>query len=369
MAESLRDQLAAAYDEVTEGQEPEAPKAEPQAPPAAESLSQEAEKPGRTQGRERDEKGRLLPGPAKKDTAAEPKAPPATDINAQAALEAPAAAPKPHPNRPSSWKKEMWDHWGKLDPQVAEYVLQRENEYAKGVSTYKSEWERAKPVLDALGPFIPALEANRIQPAQWIQSLGQAQQLLYYGNPQQKVAMISNLVRDYGIDLNQLASQLFTMRDGQLYANPQLQHAAQQQQQSQQPQDLRKTVQDMLAEEKARAEAASMESDTEKYPHFATVRETMAGLLQAGLAQDLKSAYDSALRMPAHSELFEAMQQQQREQDEKRKAEEQRKAVEAARRNQVSPKTATPASSVPKATKGLRSTLESAYDEHVSGRV
>lgn len=361
MSESLRDQLSAAFDEHAEPEpvvEAPAETAEP------EVKAEPEEKPGRTAGRARDEHGRLLPGKAVREPAAEPKAPSAP-IQAQAALEAP-AAPKQHPNRPSSWKKEMWDHWGKLDPQVAEYINQREGEYAKGVSTYKQEWERAKPVLDALGPFIPALEANRLQPAEWIKSLGHAQHTLYYGNPQQKVAMISNLVRDYGIDLNQLASQLFVMRDGQIYANPQLSQARAQPQQ--QP-DIRKTVQDLLAEEKARQEAASMESDTKTYPHFATVRETMAGLLQAGLAQDLKSAYDAALRMPQHSEIYEAMQQQQREAEERRKADEQRKAVEAARRNQVSPKSATPASKAPGSTKGLRSQLEAAYDEHAVGRV
>ena len=371
MAESLRDQLSAVYDEVTQ-QEPETPKAEPQAPPAAESLSEGAEKPGRTFGRDRDEKGRLLPGPAKKESAAEPKTPPATDPNAQAAPEALAAATvstasKPHPNRPSSWKKEYWDHWGKLDPSVAEYILQRENEYSKGVSTYKSEWENAKPLLDAVEPYRGLLQQHGIEPASHVKNLMEAHKVLALGSPQQKLVSFAKLIQDYQVPIEQLLVQ---GQDGKIYFNQQIFSQAQQQPQQRHEQpDVRKTVQEVIAQERASAEAAAMEADTKTYPHFTTVKETMAGLLQAGLAQDLKSAYEAAIRMPLHSDIWEAMQTAQREAQEKEKQEAQRKATEAARRNLVSPKGQTPAGRPAGDKKGLRATLESAFDEHVVGRV
>ena len=367
MAGSLRDQLSEAFDEVVK-EEPvqqEAPVQETVAP--AEAATTEQDKPGRTAGRARDEHGRLLPGKAvRPETPAAEGLPTAPSPTAQAQTP-PAAEPKPHPNRPSSWKKEMWDHWGKLDPSVADYINQRESEYAKGVSTYKQEWERAKPMLDAVAPYLPLYQQHGIDPAQQFAKYAEIHKSLATGSPEQKLGVFLRMAQDYQTPVQNM---FVRGQDGQVYFNQQLMNQAQQQPQQRQQPDIRKTVQELLAEERAHQEAAAMESDTQKYPHFVEVKPTMAGLLQAGLAQDLQSAYQAALRMPQHSEIWEAVQQQQRETQEKEKAEAQRKAVEAARRNQVSPKTSSPAGPAQKgSTKGLRSQLESAFDEHVTGRV
>ena len=45
--------------------------------------------------------------------------------------------------RPSSWKKDYEESWGKLDPTLQDYIAQRESDFAKGVSTYKSQWDQA----------------------------------------------------------------------------------------------------------------------------------------------------------------------------------------------------------------------------------
>jgi hypothetical protein len=152
-----------------------------------------------------------------------------------------------------------------------------------------------------------------------------------------------------------------------------LQQAAvqQQHQPQQQPQDVRRTVQELLAEERAQQTIASMLADKEKFPHAEEVRETMAGLLQAGLASGLEDAYEAALRHPRHAQLFEAQQEQQRQTAERERAEKARREAEAARRRAVSPRTATPTSvaSGGEGKKSLRDTISSAFDERVSGRV
>lgn len=376
MAGSLRDQLSEAFDEVTK-EEPvqqEAPVQETVAP--AETATTEPEKPGRTYGRERDEKGRLLPGPAKRETPAAEGQPTAPSTTAQAQTP-PAAEPlKPLP-RPSSWKKEMWPVWEKLEKgtplsaqearQLAEYNLQREGDFAKGVSTYKQEWERAKPLLDAVAPHLQDFQRWGIDPAQQFSKYVEIHKGLAMGSPQDKLGMLLRIAQDYQIPLQQL---FVRGQDGQVYFNPQVQPAQPAPQQRQQQPDVRQTVQEILAQERAAQEAAAMEADTQKYPHFAEVKQSMAGLLQAGLAQDLQSAYDAALRLPNHFHLFEAQQQQQRQKEEQERVEAQRRVAEAARRNQVSPRTSSPAGQASKgSTKGLRSTLEAAFDEHVTGRV
>jgi hypothetical protein len=136
----------------------------------------------------------------------------------------------------------------------------------------------------------------------------------------------------------------------------------------QQAPDVRKLVQEALQEQFTQQEIQRFANDKEKHPHYDTVRATMAGLLQSGLAENLEDAYQAALRHPRHSDIYEAQQQQQREADEQKKREETQARVRAAKANVISPKTATPGAQTATAGKGLRSQLESAFED-AEGRV
>lgn len=201
----------------------------------------------------------------------------------------------PDTKRPTTWKKEyltLWDKAYEGQPMTKEegrkltaYLDQRESEYKKGVSTYRQEAERAKAYEDAINPFIPELQKRNIQPAQYIQALAKADQILTYADPQQKAAYFQQLAQSYGIQLNQ--SGQFQQLDP--YAQ-QLTQLLQQNQQEVQ------SIKSRLAEEenaKLFAEIEAFASD-EKYPHFEVLRGKMAQLLDAKEAQDLKSAYDQA---------------------------------------------------------------------------
>jgi len=266
------------------------------------------------------------------------------------------------PQRPSSWKKDYWEHWDKLDPKLAEYLSQREQEFAKGVSTYKQEWDQAKPLVDAVAPFMPILQQHNIKPNEWISNLGHAHQALVMGSPEQKLSMFLKLAQDYQVPLESLFAQ---GQDGRVYFNPQVQPY----QAPQAPQqDMRRVVQELLFEQQATQEIQQF-SKRGDFPYFEQVRETMAGLLQQGLVDDLESAYHAALRMPRHSDLYEQAQAKQREADEQRKRDEAAKAAANARAKAVSVKSSTPTGPVTSADgKGLRSTIEKAFDEY-SARV
>ena len=96
----------------------------------------------------------------------------------------------------------------------------------------------------------------------------------------------------------------------------------------------------------------------------------MAGLLQAGLADDLPSAYEAALRHPRHSDIYQEMQQQQTD-----KAEAERKAVETqkvqrAKANRVSTSSSTPVGTMTQTgEKGLREEITQNLRAIVGGRV
>jgi hypothetical protein len=194
------------------------------------------------------------------------------------------------------------------------------------VSTYKGEFDAAKPVLDALAPFKPYLEQHGIEPAQWVNNLGTAHWKLVYGNPQERLSMFAQLARDYRVPLEQMF-----VRDpqGQIFFNQQLLQAVQQPQQ-QQPQDVAALVRNEMQDHFTKQEVVKFSAEN---PHFDQVRETMVGLLQSGLASDLKSAYDAAVRLPQHAEIWDAMQKQRAEQDTKAQAE-----AAAKRRESSAPK-------------------------------
>lgn len=340
-AQTLRDTIASAV-EATET--PETPAVVPEVEPS--------------QDRPRDEQGRFVAVEKKEEKPEVVAAPPE----------------KPFPNRPSSWKKEHWGIWDKLSQNQpftpeearlhAEYVNQREGEYAKGVSTYKQEFERLRPLDEAMQQFTPLLQQHNIEPVQWITNLGNAHRMLALGTPEQKLGMFVKLAQDYRIPLE----QLFVQREGQVYLNQNLPTP-----QAQQP-DVGKLVEQKFTEWQTRQaiqnfESAKDASGNPRYPHYEQVKATMAQFLESGLADDLESAYLAALRHPRHAEIFEADQEQKRAQDE---AEAKKKAAaeaERARRNAVSVRGQTPAAPQANGNKGLRAHLSEEYDKHVAGRV
>lgn len=329
----------------------------------------EESKPGRTAGRARDESGKLLPGKPQRE--ATPVVP-----DTQAQVTAPAVeAPQPLP-RPSSWKKEMWPIWDKLSTgatldakearQLAEYTGKRESDFASGVSTYKNEYDRVKPIADAVTPYKAILEQHKIDPAAHVGELLRAHHTLVMGSPQDKLALVSRIIQQNKIPIEQLFVQ---GQDGKIYFNQQI--SQQQPQQTAPQQDVRKVVQELMLEQSTAQAIASFEAEAPtKYQHYETVKPAMIGLLQAGLAPDLPSAYDAAIRLPQHSDIWNAMQEQQRLTDDARKREEASKAALRARSNAISPRSApTTGSGSGTGAKGLRGLLEAAVNEHTTGRV
>lgn len=320
----------------------EAKKAEVDAP-EGESAEQKA---GRLANRQRDDKGRVLPG--KPNVAAAGTLPhssgPASPLDPLASQ--PAATPTL--KRPDSWKKEHWERWDKLaafDPEVAKYIIQREGEASNGVGMYRQQAEQGRQLNEAMAPFMQNLQQHGIEPSTFIRNLGNAHQKLATGSPQEKVLIGAQLIKDYGIDVQGLYN---------VFTNPQFAQQLQNQQ-PQQPQFDQRTI-DTAVQRKLDEAFASREVQSEyerftsakddtgnlKYPHVETVKQSMAGLLQAGLAHDYQSAYDAAVRLPQHSEIFQAMQEQHRQQADQTARAASQAAVARARANTVSTRSSAP---------------------------
>ena len=282
---------------------------------------------------------------------------------APAAAAVPAAPVPAKLPRPDSWKKERQADWDAMSPSQQAYVKEREDQYFKGVSTYKQEWEGAKPLLDAIAPFLPTLQQHNIRPDVWITSLGRAHQMLATGDGQTKLQMFAKLAQDYGVPLQALYDQQAAQQFVQ-----QTIHQRPAPQQVQQPQDFDAKIDEAFAKREAAAKFAEFTRDIEtKYPHYETVKPDMALLLEAGKAKDYPSAYTMALRL--HDDLFKAEQVKETQAAEAARQEAARKAVAAAKGNAVSVKSATPAGATAKTPTTRREALEAAYEAHASGRV
>lgn len=345
---------------------PEAPQIETAAPEAAAPASPTEP----ANDRARDDKGRFAdpsaaPKPSLKVAAAQPGKP-APSSTAPAAAAAPVSPEtKPVRARPSTWRKEMDSHWATLPGEVQDEILRREGDFAKGVSTYKGEFDRLKPFDEVVQRYMPVLQQHGLDPVQHVDSLLRAHQTLALAAPEQKLAMFAQLAQQYGVPLQNM---FVRGQDGQPYFNQQLlnQSAPQPQQAQRQAPDYRSEIRAALLEERAQTELQQFEAQAqEKYPHYQQVKATMSQLLDSGLADDLPSAYEAALRHPRHAELYEASQQQARQADEQRQAQERAAVAQRARANALSPRSAAPTgASNGQRSSGVRGALEAAFDEH-----
>lgn len=260
----------------------------------------------------------------------------------------------PRAPKPSSWKKDYEEDWGKLDPKMQDYINQREQEYAKGVSTYKSQWDNAAPIYQAMAEHVlPDLQQHGIAPQQWIQDVSQAHKTLTYGSPQEKAQTLMRLAHNYGVDLGQFAG---------MQVDPNYSAIAHELAQLKNQWTGFQTRQQQQEQASIQSEIDQFKQDAQ---HFEAVRETMAGLLQSGVANDLKSAYDKAIRL--HDDIF---QQEQASQANHAKEELAQKASQA-RAKAVSPRSAAPTGSMNSGNgkKSTRDILSEQLDAVMGGRL
>lgn len=357
---TLRDTLSDAFDTV-EAAQPSTIGTETSAPSKVAAPETQQQKDDRA----RDDAGRF----AKDTKVATPQAQkPNATLSSGTASQVPAAVAPTEIPRPASWKKDYEAHWGALAPELKSYIQQRENEYQGGVSTYKAEAENARQLNEAIAPFTQLLQQHGREPTEMIRTLFTAHQKLALGSPQDKVQMGVKLIQDYGID----PQALFQVLSGQQPQYQQQQPQGQYQPQAQQPQDIERVVEQALMKKEISNEYQRFITEApEKYPHYEAVKDTMAGLLQAELAQDYASAYEAALRMPKHAEFFEAQQSQQREKAEADARAQSQATVDRARAKTVSVRPATPSGAMTsgKANPSLRDTLSESFDTVTSSRV
>lgn len=185
----------------------------------------------------------------------------------------------------ASWKREAQSVLSQLPAETQRIIQEREEQFHKGIEQYKSDAIQGRTLGKALAPHMEYLNQVGVAPEQAISTLINAEKLLRTSDPQTKTQMFMKLAHDYGIDVNSLTNIPFDPYKYQL----------EQQLQAQQAQ-LAQIMQSRQIAEEAQL-GQTIEQFAQQHEYFDEVRETMADLLDKGLASDLNDAYSKAVRL------------------------------------------------------------------------
>lgn len=291
MADSIRAALTDAFekaekDEAITPSTPDAPAPATEAPAPAATAAEETAPAAETPA--------AAPAPAASDPAATPQPP---------VIGAAPDAPKP----PASWKPTEKAEWDKVPPTVREAVLRREQETSRALNQSAEARKFVQSFEQAITPFRPLMDAYGVRnPVEAIVPLLQTRAALEVGTPTQKAQLVANLIHQFGVDIATLDNFLANGPQQAAQAPP-----VQPQQASFDPRTLPE-LQPLfsLAEQFKSYQAQKAEAEIAKVadlPHFDTVREDMADILERAAAQgksvSLEVAYRRAVAMNPDLEI------------------------------------------------------------------
>jgi len=262
---------------------------------------------------------------------------------------------------PSSWKPDAQAAYLKAEAGEAltpaevkiltEEANRRESDYHKGIEQYKTHAHEAQAYQRVVEPYMQTIRSLGVDAPTAIAKLFQADHTLRYADPTTKAQFFGQLAREYGIDIGNVMNAP--------PVDPSVQYLQQQTMQMQQQLQ-------QFQQQQAEREQAGYQTEIEKFKadpantHFEAVKEDMAFLLQTGKAQDLKSAYDTAVWM--RGDIRQSLVEQQRA-EAQRAAQEQAQATRA-KSAAVSVKGSSPAGAGVQPVKGsLREQLDAAFSE------
>jgi hypothetical protein len=355
---TLRDTLEASFD-AAEAREAEQVAAQPIAADPAPESNQASEESTAIE-KTRDDQGRFAPKPAE-----------AVKVEAETAPAQPDQQTEAPTPRPTTWKKEHMPAWEKMakgealtpdeSRKLAQYTVQREREFATGVSTYRAEAQNAKQLTDALAPYMSTIQQRGLAPAAFVQEMGRTHEVLMRGTPQQKMQAIAELARNVGVPIEAIQQQ----QGGQL--DPVVPQMMQYIQQLESKVNGVASWRDSQENQAVNGIIAKFQ-DAGKYPHFEAVRMTMGQLMERGFTADPDAAYQMAVGMDGNlRETFQAPAAQPAIAAPVDKV----AAAAQARAKVISPRSTAP-SGTPQSInpKDIRSAIENAWDAHSgAGRV
>lgn len=198
---------------------------------------------------------------------------------------------------PEGLKPEFKVRFAELDPEWQEEILRREQDAARGINELSKEAKLAKELDRAIAPYEPMIQMMGAPKAEIIQNMLQTAYVLNQGSAEQKAAVVRGIMDQYGIELRAAANDE--------PANPEV--AALKAEIAELKGLVRGNVQqdETVTRQQAANDLQAFATNPEN-EFFNDVRVEMGRLMGAGLATDLKDAYDKACRL--NPEVLKAIQ-------------------------------------------------------------
>jgi sulfur carrier protein ThiS len=304
--DDLRSDLNAAF-EAAEEQEPAAGDPAPQ-DPSTPSVPAEAPSQVETEAaaRARDEKGRF----ARKDGAAAPPAEaPQTAQDPATAPQTPVppSQPAPQVRAPQSWRPDVRERFAALPAEVQAEVVRREREVDAALKESVQARRAVSELQQIVQPHLATLQAEGVTPAQGFANFLSTATMLRTGSPEVKARAIANVIKQYGIDIEQLAAAI----DGQP-----VQPAQQMPLRDPRVDELLTRINqaEQTRMQRARqAEEAAVQDFAAQHEFFEDVRMEMADLIdlasKRGVALSYEEAYSRAVA--ARPEIAQVLRQRE----------------------------------------------------------
>lgn len=239
--------------------------------------------------------GAAAPTPAASSSGTSAPAP-ASVAATGAATSTPSPAPAPKPGfspdaLPRTWKPELGAKWASVDPEIRAEIARREEAMFHGLEGYRQSAKVGNDFQRTITPYLEKYQRYGIDPMQDVAGLLRARDVLSFGTAEEKIAVVRNIIKDFGI---QLPGDTTAASGEPPYTDPQVA-------------GLQKEVQELKSnlsradQERAAVKMAEIRSQVEAFAndpaniYFADVADDIARLMQSGVSKDLKEAYEKAV--------------------------------------------------------------------------
>lgn len=170
-----------------------------------------------------------------------------------------------------------------------EEALKREQDMDKGINQYREAAGFADVFRKTLAPFMPLIQHHRLDPLKEVSSLMQARMTLALGTPDQKLAVVRNIIKAAGLDPTVLSTPEPDVSPEVVDLRNRL--AAVESSSSQQIEALQTAQMGQL-----RTELEAFAADPANL-YFNDVVARIPALIKSGLAKGYKDAYEMACKL------------------------------------------------------------------------
>ena len=208
----------------------------------------------------------------------------------------PAGAVTLDPSKPpQGWRPEAKAKWETLPEDLRTEIIRREGDSARGVERLRQFYQPMEQVYEAIAPHAQYFQHIQRNPQDYLREVIQMEQSLTLGNPAQKLETVLAIGEQYGIPLRQIID---ASMNGQLAATLQQSHQrygtpAPIPPHVQQEINRLRQLEDQHTEQLATAQLNEFLSTNP--PFFNEVGEEMEKLLDSGVVDNYKDAYDLAV--------------------------------------------------------------------------